>query len=63
MELKNEKLEPIFTGDFYYDLFVGGYINPANFLDEESAEKVIKAINIIEEFESLLTNNNLIEEL
>ncbi len=63
MKLKNENLEPEATDDFYYDLFIGGYIKPEKFLDEESAQKVREAIKVISEYEQLLIDNNLLEEM
>ena len=63
MKLKEGNLESVGTSDFYYDLFLGGYFNPENFLDENSAKKVKEAIRIINQYESLLEDNDLIEEM
>lgn len=63
MKLKEGKLESVSTSDFYYDLFLGGYFDPENFLDENSAEKVKEAMEIINQYESLLEDNDLIEEM
>ena len=49
MKIKNE-IE-ISTSEPYYDLFEGGYIKPAEILeDEKDIEKVREAIAIISEF-------------
>jgi len=63
MKLKNENLESVATDDFYYDLFIGGYFKPDKFLDEDSAKKVKEAIKTIENYEQLLIDNDLIEEM
>lgn len=63
MKLKNENLESVATDDFYYDLFIGGYFKPEKFLDEDSAKKVKEAIKTIENYEQLLIDNDLIEEM
>lgn len=63
LKLKHSDLPLTNTDDFYYDLFLGGYFRPDRFLDEESAKKVEEAINIINQYESLLVENDLIEEM
>ncbi len=63
MNLKEGKLEPVSTDDFYYDLFLCGDFKPEKFLDEISAKKVREAIEIIKQYESLLEDNDLIEEI
>lgn len=63
LQLKEGELETVGTSDFYYDLFSGGYIEPEDYLEEISAKKVREAINIINQYESLLEDNNLIEEM
>jgi len=63
MKLKKENLEAVPTDDFYYDLFIGGYFKPEKFLDDESAQKVKEAIDIIYQYEQLLLDNNLLEEM
>lgn len=63
MKLKQGTLEPVVTGEFWYDLFDGGYIKPENFLDENSAKKVYEAIKILQDFQQLLEDNELIEEM
>lgn len=43
--------------DFWYDLFDGGYINPEQILeDQESIEKINKAIEVLEEFKAIYTS-------
>ena len=40
------------TSDFWYDLTKGGYLDPEEMCEnKEDAEKVRKAIEIVEEFE------------
>lgn len=63
MKLKEGDLETIHTEDFWYDLTLGGYIKPDNYLDEESAKKLKEAVKTIQQFENLLEKNNLIEEM
>ena len=63
LKLKQASLPTVSTDDFYYDLFLGGYFKPEKFLDEESAKKVQEAIDIINEYENLLVENELIEEM
>lgn len=63
LKLKQKELPSTSTDDFYYDLFLGGYFRPDRFLDEESAKKVQEAINIINQYENLLVENDLIEEM
>jgi len=63
LRLKQASLSTASTDDFYYDLFLGGYFKPEKFLDEESAKKVKEAINIINQYENLLVENELIEEM
>lgn len=63
MKLKEGKLELVSTSDFYYDLFLGGYFDPEKFVDENSAKKVKEAMEIINQYESLLEDNDLIEEM
>jgi len=63
MKLKNGNLESVATDDFYYDLFIGGYLKPEKFLDKDSAIKVKEAMKTIENYEQLLIDNDLIEEM
>ena len=51
MKINNEKTQEAYTTDFYYDLFLGGYIEPEKYLENESdAQKVNDAIATIKEF-------------
>ena len=51
MKINKETKANAFTTDFYYDLFLGGYIEPENYLENESdAQRVNDAIAVIEEF-------------
>ena len=43
--------EPISTEDPYYDLFLGGYIKPGEFLsDKKQAEQIEQAIEVVKAF-------------
>ena len=45
---KNAKIE---TGEFWYDLFEGGYIDPKKILvNDEDIDKVINAIEVVQDF-------------
>lgn len=50
--MKFKKLEePVFTCDLYYDLIVGGYINPFKLLESPiEAAEVQKAIALLDNF-------------
>lgn len=63
LKLKQGEILITYTDDFHYDLFIGGYFKPDRFLDEDSAKKVKEAINIINQYENLLVENGLIEEI
>lgn len=63
LKLKEGQLEVVSTSDFWYDLTDGGYIEPEEYLTEEAAKKVREAIEIIEEYRSLLEYNELLEEM
>lgn len=63
LELKQGELETVCTDDFYYDLFKGGYFKPEKFLDDVSVKKVREAINTINQYEALLEDNELLEEM
>ena len=57
MKINQETTADAYTTDFYYDLFLGGYIEPEKYLENESdAQKVNDAIATIKEFhESCVT--------
>lgn len=41
------------TAEFWYDLSKGGYLKPKEICEkEEDAQRVIKAVKVIEDFES-----------
>jgi hypothetical protein len=56
-----KQLKVVQTQSFLRDLFEGR-INPKEILNDTSANKVQQAIKTVEAFESLLRNNNLIED-
>lgn len=47
------------TDDFHYSLFQG-YLRPGDYL--EDPEEVLNAMRVIDEFESLLEDNNLVDK-
>lgn len=61
-ELKlKENIEPIWTDDFHYDLFFRGTIEPSKLLDEESAKKVLDAVEVISKFQMKLEDEGMVE--
>lgn len=63
MKIK-KKSEAIGTSDFYYDLFLGGYFKPENYLTNEmDIEGVNDALKIIKEYEVSLIKAKKIEEM
>jgi hypothetical protein len=62
--MKYKKLkEQINVDDFWYDLFVGGYIKPEKLLvDEFDINKVQEAIELIKDFEQGLIDNDMINQ-
>lgn len=60
----NKDADIICTDDFFYDLFVGGYIRPESILtNENQIEELSKAISLVEDFETQLSNYGLMEEV
>lgn len=59
---KDRKKQIVITDDFYYDLFIGGYIKPSDFLNDDSTRKVMNAVAIIHDFEELLRNHKILED-
>jgi hypothetical protein len=57
----NQNATPYAGGDFYYDLFEGGYIKPQELLSAGST-KVLYALDTIKEFKNLLEESGLIKE-
>jgi hypothetical protein len=43
-------IKPVTTSEFWYDLMDGGYICPEDLLENEDAEKVRNAMQILQEF-------------
>lgn len=63
MKLKKGYDSTIYTDDFYYDLFVGGYLNPEAFLDnKKDIENLNNAIELIKQYELLLMENGICED-
>lgn len=61
MKTKDKILE---TGDFWYDLFEGGYIDPYKFLEnKEDADRVLAAISTLNNFRSSLERDDRINYL
>lgn len=47
----NNLKEPVYSQDFFYDLTIGGYINPFEMLkDKNQAEKVEEAVKLVKDF-------------
>ena len=63
MEFKFKKVdEPYFTSDKFYDLFDGGYIDPEDMLtDDKQVDKLLEAMNIIEDFLDQAEEEGVIE--
>lgn len=57
---KNAKIK---TDDFFYDLFLGGYIKPADILvNDVDIQSVENAISVIREFYDDADEANIIED-
>jgi len=55
--MKIKKDTSVVTGDFWYDLFDGGYIKPKELLEEQTdIDDVEKAIDILEKFKESLAD-------
>lgn len=54
--------KPVISDDMFYDLFLGGYINPHLLLEPEDAYRVETARNIITEFLQQAEQKGLIRE-
>ena len=62
--MKCKKNVTLDTSDFYYDLFLGGYISPYEYLEkEEDADEVRDAIAVIKEFQDSLVEQEVMEYL
>lgn len=62
MKLK-ENAPILETGDFWYDLFQGGYVKIEEYLEGEELERVKQAVETLEDFYSTLEDEELIEEM
>ena len=52
----------LWTDDFWYDLFEGGYIDPRKVLaDESQIEAVENAIKVLQDFRIDLENSELLD--
>lgn len=60
MKFKSD-VETVYTSDFWYDLFDGGYIHPEDFLEDEDAKKVKAAVDLVRQFQTELEDNDLVE--
>lgn len=58
-----DDVEPVCSSDPYYDLFSGGYIDPAKFLEGASLEVVQDAVEVVEWFLAQLDDRGLLEEM
>lgn len=63
MESKRN-VEEVFSSDVYYVLFSGGYLNPATLLARgEDIERVVEAIETVEEYIAALQGEGILIEL
>lgn len=63
MKIKKNFDNSRFSDEFYYDLFVGGYFAPEDFLEDKKDIKAVnEAIKLIKQYELLLIENGLCEE-
>lgn len=63
-KMKFKKNAEIVTDDFYYDLFIGGYIKPEKLLkDQIDIDRVKIAIETIKDFKDSAESENIIEEI
>ena len=57
-------VEPTATCDFWYDLFEGGYLKPARFLeDPEEAKRIEEARKLLMEYKCELMDSGLVEDM
>lgn len=61
MKFKDD-VKSIYTSDPFYDLFMGGYINPYEILESEDAERVNDAVDLILQFLDEAKDNYIIHE-
>lgn len=62
LRLKANHKDIVVTDDFYYDLFLGGYIKPEDFLIKDDTYQVNAAIQVIKDFEQLLKDRGILDE-
>jgi hypothetical protein len=63
MKIKKNS-ESIGTGDFWYDLFLGGYFKPENYLtNKEDIDAINIAIHNINVYEQALIKAKKLEEM
>lgn len=62
MELISNEIHTT-SENIYYDLFDGWYLKPKIYLQWEDLKKVTDAMSIIEEFITLLDENELIDRM
>ena len=58
-----KNVEPIASSEFWYDCTMGGYIRPDDILEPEDAKRAKEAIKLVQQFESELEENGIIEEM
>lgn len=58
-----KEAESVFSSDFWYDLFDGGYFKPENFLEKNSAKHVRSAMDVLLKYREELEERELIEIL
>jgi len=51
------------TGDIYYDIFQGGYLKFADYLEEPELTRALEAVQFISNFVDTLENKDLIQHL
>lgn len=61
LKLKQDYKKTCITSEFWYDLFLGGYIKPKDFLTTEDANRVVDAMAVIDAFETLLEDEGIME--
>ena len=55
--------EQYYSGDFWYDITLGGYINPEDIMsDPKVAEKLNQAIQLLNDWYEELLEDGIIEE-
>lgn len=58
MKLRSD-LDNIWVDDFYYDVFVGGYLSPENILgDQEDIDRINEAMEVMKEYFEFLEDHS-----